>query len=601
MKKSVPSDIAMTPKWRSFWMLMKQHLPRSWQLKVAVMLALGETGFSLLIPLLTKDVIDQLSTSSFKINTAILLGILFIVQSLMSGLSLYTMSHIGQYVVSSLRTEVWRKVIRLPVSFYDRSSSGETMSRVTNDTHVIKEFITVHVIPFISGIVAILGALVLLLFMDWRMTVMMLVALPIALAILAPLGVKMFAVSRDMQNETAKFQGDLGRVLTDIRLVKASVAEPLEERQGRSRITQLFKHGLREARIMSVVSPLMMTIMLFILLLLFGYGGIRVSAGSLSAGSLVAIILYMFQIVIPITQMASFFTQFQKAIGASERIQELLMEPLEDHEEVANYLKSTNNNKLSSIKCGQSLTFQYVSFGYSPDCEIVHNVSFTAEAGQMTALVGPSGAGKTTLFSLIERFYDSTMGELLYGSIPIKTIPLQEWRKRIAYVSQESPIMEGTIRSNLTYGLEECSEAAITEAIRQANLDSFIATLPNGYETEVGERGVKLSGGQRQRLGIARAILRNPEILLLDEATAHLDSASEQSVQSALQQLMKGRTTLVIAHRLSTIRGANKLVMLEQGIVTGRGTHQELMENHALYNELVSQQLDTTASQEAQE
>jgi len=374
MNKSVTSETLTKPNWRSFWTLLKQHMPKSWQLKVAVALALGETVFSLLIPLMTKDVIDQLSTASLQMNTIIILGILFIVQSLMAGFSFYTMSHIGQYVVASLRNKVWRKVIRLPVSFYDRSSSGETMSRVTNDTYVIKDFITVHVIPFISGIVAIIGALTLLLFMDWKMTVMMLVALPIALAILAPLGVKMFAVSRDMQNETAKFQGDLGRVLTDIRLVKASVAEPLEEKQGKARITQLFQYGLREAKIMSVISPLMMTMMLIILLLLFGYGGVRVSAGTLSAGSLVAIILYLFQIVIPVTQLASFFTQFQKAIGASERVQELLIEPLEAHEEhdeiiTCNY--SADNNVLIHLTRGQSLSFQSYKFqllGRSRDC-----------------------------------------------------------------------------------------------------------------------------------------------------------------------------------------------------------------------------------------
>ena len=268
--KSIKGRMEGSPllKWKSFWQLMKQHLPRSWQLKLAILLAVLETVFSLLIPLLTRNVVDQVSISQLQMTTVILLAGLFVLQSILSGYAMYTMSSIGQHVVASLRSEIWRRVIRLPVSFYDQSSSGETMSRVTNDTHVIKDFITMHVVPFLSGLIAIVGALTLLLVMDWKMTVLMLIAVPIAILILAPLGVRMFAISRDMQNETAKFQGDLGRVLADIRLVKASGAEAVEEQQGKNRIRQLFQYGLREAKINSIVSPLMMTVMLLVLLLL---------------------------------------------------------------------------------------------------------------------------------------------------------------------------------------------------------------------------------------------------------------------------------------------------------------------------------------------
>lgn len=576
-------------KWKSFWQLMKQHLPRSWQLKLAILLAVLETVFSLLIPLLTRNVVDQVSISQLQMTTVILLAGLFVLQSILSGYAMYTMSSIGQHVVASLRSEIWCRVIRLPVSFYDQSSSGETMSRVTNDTHVIKDFITMHVVPFLSGLIAIVGALTLLLVMDWKMTVLMLIAVPIAILILAPLGVRMFAISRDMQNETAKFQGDLGRVLADIRLVKASGAEAVEEQQGKNRIRQLFQYGLREAKINSIVSPLMMTVMLLVLLLLFGYGGVRVSAGTLSAGSLVAIILYMFQIVVPMTQLASFFTQFQKAVGASERVQEILDEGLEAGQDQATVILMEKEDAGAHAR-GQDIIFEAVGFGYSQERTIIEHVSFTAEAGQMTALVGPSGAGKTTLFALIERFYDPTAGVIRYGQMSVHSFSVSAWRSKIAYVSQESPVMEGSIKYNLTYGLDEVSEEAIEESIVKANLKEVIDALPAGLATEVGERGVKLSGGQRQRIAIARAILRNPEILLLDEATAHLDSASEHAVQQALQLLMVGRTTLVIAHRLSTIRGADKLIVLEQGKVTGQGTHQQLMESHALYRELVMQQ-----------
>lgn len=585
MKNNVEADMPKaTIGVSQFFKLIAKHRPAKFLIIVAVVLGLGETLLSLLIPLLTKNLVEELSQSTIQTMTFVVLGAVFLVQTIMSGFSVYTMSYVGQYVIAGLRREVWNRVIKLPVPFFDRNNSGETMSRVTNDTNVIKDFIIGHVISFFGGIVSIIGGVILLLLIDWKLTLLMLIAVPVALLVLWPLGTKMFTVSKSMQDETALFQGDLGRVLSDIRLVKASLAEPVENRQGDKRISHLFTFGLQEARIMSIVTPLMMTVMLLILVILIGYGGVRVAQGTLTGGELVAVILYMFQIVMPFTQMASFFTQFQKAMGASERILELLNEKEEQssHEIAAAVLHEKDLH--SYIK------FEQVSFGYSEDRPLLHSLSFQVKQGQVTAFVGPSGTGKTTLFSLLERFYNPTEGVITYGGEPIASMALEDWRKRIAYVSQDSPMMQGSIRHNLTYGLEDVSEAKIREAVDQANLTTFIASLPEGYETEVGERGVKLSGGQRQRLAIARAILRNPDILLLDEATAHLDSDSEVQVQEALQGLMKARTTLVIAHRLSTIRGADQIIVLEKGEISGQGTHAELLENHELYAKLVQQQ-----------
>lgn len=603
-KQQAKEETAPTPSWGSFWKLVAKYMPKGWLLTAAVVLGLFETAFTLAIPLLTSRLVDGFSMENLTGGTIALLGAAFIAQALMSGLAIYTMSYVGQFIVSGLRRDLWRRILRLPISFFDRSASGETMSRVTNDTNIVKDFITGQVISFLSGIVAIVGSVLILLTIDWKMTLFALLAIPAAMLLLWPVGRRMYAISRDTQQEIAEFQGDLGRVLSDIRLVKASMAEPVERIQGEKRITGLFRFGLREARIQAIVSPLMMTVMLLILVALIGYGGAQVARGALTAGSLVAIILYMFQIVVPFTQLATFFTQFQKALGATERLREIMELPAEDGDGSDAIMQMAYTEKPSvdgghSIQ--QSLVFDDVSFGYSKDKPILQALNFTAEAGQTTAFVGPSGAGKTTIFSLIERFYEPTEGRLLYGSDEAVDIPIREWRSRIAYVSQESPVMAGSIRDNLTYGLSGVEDSAVEEAVRLANLSEFMASLPQGLDTQAGERGVKLSGGQRQRLAIARAILRDPDILLLDEATAHLDSASEAQVQEALDKLMQGRTTLVIAHRLSTVRGANKLIVIEGGRATGQGTHKELLASHAFYRKLVHRQFESTELSVAEE
>jgi ATP-binding cassette subfamily B protein AbcA/BmrA len=306
-----------------------------------------------------------------------------------------------------------------------------------------------------------------------------------------------------------------------------------------------------------------------------------VSSGALTAGDLVAFILYLFQIVIPMSQLSMFVTNLQKTRGATERIITTLEAAEED---------LTAGREVTDPH--QPITLEHVSFAYKAGEPVLDDVSFTIEPGRVTAIVGPSGSGKTTLFSLIERYYRPTGGTIRLGQDPIDAFSLHSWRSQIGYVSQESPIIAGTIRENICYGMEyEVSEEELRRAARMAYADHFIEEMPDQYDTQVGERGVKLSGGQRQRIAIARALLRNPRILMLDEATSSLDSKSEIEVQKALQNLMKGRTTLVIAHRLSTVMDADHIIFLEKGRITGRGTHEELFTTHAMYREFASQQL----------
>ncbi|MFJ9386907.1 ABC transporter ATP-binding protein [Peribacillus sp. NPDC101481] len=567
--------------WRQFIRLVQQTKPSKLMIGLALALSLGTTGVGLMVPLFTKNLINDFSISSLSTERITLLVLAIIVQALASGFSIYLLNRIGQSVVAGIRDQLWKKLLVLPVSYFDEYPSGETVSRMTNDTTVVKGLISEHLSNFVTGIISIVGSMIVLFVLDWKMTLLMFTAIPLSVLILMPLGKKTHKISKGMQDETASFTAVLQQVLTEIRLVKASNAEALEYQNGKKGIHKLFQFGLKEAKIQALIAPLMSFVMMALLVLILGYGGMRVSSGALTAGALVAFIMYLFQIIMPMAQLASFFTQFQKATGATERIISIL-----DSVEEEDAMKLVQN-------IGQSISVENLNYSYNNGEQVLKDISFNVEAGKVTAIVGPSGSGKTTLFSLFERFYKPQQGSISIGGENINDFTLLSWRSQIGYVSQESPIVSGTIRDNICYGIErDITDGELNQVAKMAYADQFISDLPNGYDTEVGERGMKLSGGQRQRIAIARAFLRNPKILMLDEATSSLDSKSEKVVQQALNDLMKGRTTIVIAHRLSTVVGSDQIIFLEKGKITGSGTHKELYKTHSLYREFAEQQLN---------
>ncbi|QOY35423.1 ABC transporter ATP-binding protein [Anaerobacillus isosaccharinicus] len=543
--------------------------------------SLINTLFGLTIPLLTKEMVDGFSVEAISITLIITIGVVFILKAIIQGFATYSLAYVGQKIVAKLRQMMVFKLIRLPVSYFDRKTSGESVSRVVNDTGIVKDLISQHFPQFITGIISIIGAVTILLFMDWKMTLLMLISVPITFAIMIPLGRKMRKIARGLQDETANFSGKIQQTISEIRLMKASNAEIMEERKGMHGIGNLLTFGLKESKILAVIGPLMQLVIMVVIVIIIGYGGIRVAEGTMSTGSLVAFLLYLFQIIMPITAFTMFFTQLQKAKGATERIIDILDLDAEEGQE-----------GLEMDITNQSIHVENVSFGYSEEEPVIRNVSFEVQPGSMVAFAGPSGGGKTTMFGLIERFYEPTSGQVLIGQTPIKKLTLSSWRSQIGYVSQDSPMIAGTIRENLSYGLEDTvDDARLWEVAKMAYADQFIEDFPMKLETEVGERGVKLSGGQKQRIAIARAFLRDPKILMMDEATASLDSQSEGIVQQALTRLMEGRTTFVIAHRLSTIVNADKIIFIEKGEITGIGTHKELVHSHPLYREFAEQQL----------
>ncbi|MCD2137448.1 ABC transporter ATP-binding protein [Salinicoccus halitifaciens] len=537
---------------------------------------------ALIVPLLTQSFIDGFDTEMFTAGLAAAIIGLFLISAVLDGVSYYVLAKVGQTIIQRLREMVWDKFLKLPVKYYDATKSGESVSRLVNDTAIIKNLITSHFPQVINGTLSIVGAVIILFILDWRMSLIMFVSVPISLFIILPLGRRMGRISRQLQDETAAFTGTSQETLGEIRLMKSFNGEAYERKTGRSGIKRLYDYGMKEAAINALLSPIMSTVMMFVIILIIAYGGLRVADGTMTIGTMVAFLLYLFQIIMPMTMFAMFFTEFNKALGATERIINILkMDDEPDTGELPD--KDIRFN---------SIEFEDVSFSYIEGAPVLQNISFRAEPNRKVAFVGPSGSGKSTIFSLIERYYEIDSGRILIGGEDITDIPLYDLRKNIGYVAQESAIVSGTIRDNITYGLEagDYTEEDIERAAESSYASEFIDELEMGLDTEVGERGIKLSGGQRQRIGIARAFLKDPEILMLDEATASLDSRSERFVQEALDELMKGRTVLVIAHRLSTIINSDNIFFIENGRLTGSGTHAELMRTHAMYKTFTDQQ-----------
>lgn len=565
-----------------FFLFKRLSWPYGLIIAAVIISSLGSIS-GLLIPLFTGRLVDKFSTSTINWNIVLLFAGIFIANALLSGIGIYLLSKIGEKMIYDIRSILWEHIIKLKMPFFDKNESGQLMSRLTDDTKVINEFISQKLPQLLPAVITLIGSIVMLFIMDWQMTLLTFIAIPIFMAIMIPLGRKMQKISMNTQTEIANFSGLLGRVLTEMRLVKVSNTERQELNNAHSNLREIYNLGLRQAKITAVIQPISSVIMLLMIAVILGFGAIRIATGAITAGALIAMIFYVMQLSMPLMNLSTLVTDYKKAVGASSRIFEIMQEPIEPMED----LQPIED---ISINDGE-LSFENVDFKYDIKT-ILSNVSFLIPQGeQVSAFVGPSGSGKSTIFNLIERMYDIESGDIKYGTQSIYDVPITNWRNKIGYVMQSNSMMSGTIRDNILYGINrEVSDEELVKYAKLANCHDFIMQFDDGYDTLVGERGLKLSGGQRQRIDIARSFVKNPDILLLDEATANLDSESEQKIQEALEILMEGRTTIVIAHRLSTIKKAGKIIFLDQGKVTGEGTHAELMQNHEKYHQFVTTQ-----------
>ena len=568
-------------KFSDFLRLLNQLNSRKGLFLIGLLLSLVTSATSLVVPQLTKKLVDTSNLVKFNFKMLAVLILAFLIQLGFGTVSSYLLRYFGENAVKNLREKLWQHLLRLPVNYFDNHKSGESSSRLVNDTSVIKDLIASRFPDFITGAIQLFGSIIILFIMDWKMASLMFLVVPIVVLIFMPVRRIMVQLGRKLQTATADFNADASEKLSETRLIKASNGEKFEQTTGNNFIDRIFRIGIKDAKVEAVLQPIMTTAMLVIFVGILGYGAIRIQQGTLSSGSLVAFLLYLFNIIGPVTSFATFFSQVQKAMGSTERVQEILqIKP-----EVSTAGKNIDVE-------GKELTARNLDFSYDNKKQILHNVSFTAKPNTVIAFAGPSGGGKSTIFSLIERFYQPNSGAILIGGQNIDKVNLNNWRSQIGYVSQDSAIFAGSIRDNLQYGLNrQLSDSELWHGLSLAYADKFVREFPDQLETQIGERGIKLSGGQKQRLAIARAFLRNPKILMLDEATASLDSESEEKVQQALDKLMVNRTTLVIAHRLSTIVGADQIYFIDHGRVTGHGTHKELMRKHKLYAQYVNEQM----------
>ena len=493
------------------------------------------------------------------------------------------MAHVQQSIIRDFRNRLFEKYQQLSLSFFHKQRTGQLISRVTNDVLVLNETIDLGFNRLITDSLTVILLTVFLLLLSWKLTVLAALIMPLVFGFIYIMGKKLRRYSMRTQEKMADVNSTLEETISNIRIVKAYAMEKFEIRKFFKATHDYFRSLVRMTRIRNLASPVseILIVIAGILILMFAGSRIIEGRGEMDAGDFMTFILAMFSLIKPVKNLLSIQIKLQEGMAASERIFSVIDTDVTVRE-IPDAL--TKNNFESRID------YQNVTFAYNKRINVIKDVSFEVNKGEVVALVGPSGAGKSTLFDLLPRFYDPQEGQITVDGINIKNISLDSLRGLLGIVTQETYLFNDTIRRNIAYGVDDIPEEKIISAAQAANADEFIQGFEKKYDTVVGSRGVMLSGGQRQRIAIARALLKNPQILIFDEATSALDTESELSVQGAINNLMKDRTTLVIAHRLSTIINADKILVLDKGKIVEHGDHSRLMENNGLYQRLYSMQ-----------
>jgi ATP-binding cassette subfamily B protein len=575
--------------WRRFYQLARPELPR---LILATLALIVAAGMGLVYPQAIKIIMNALAlpdrAAAQRQITQSALGLLavFAVQGLFSALRAYLFNFSGERVVAKLRRDLYAAIVRQEVGFFDEQRTGELTNRLASDTTVLQMAVTANISMLLRYTLTVLGGIAILFYTSWRLTLVMLSIVPVVVIGAVIYGRMLRALAKQVQDALARATEVAEETLSGIRTVRAFAREEQEI----GRYSGAVEASLSLARKRSQLGAIFAGVVSFAgygaVAAVLWYGGTLVLGGGMQVGDLTAFILYTLTVAFAFGAVSDLWADFMRAAGASERVFELMERTPK---------LTPGQTKLARVE--GAVAFTDVNFAYParPDVRVLQQLNLALRPGEVVAVVGPSGAGKSTLAALLSRFYDPQSGNITLDGKDLRTLESDWLREQVGVVSQEPILFATSIRENIRYGRLTATQDEIDAAAKAANAHDFILSFPEGYDTLVGERGVRLSGGQKQRVAIARALLKDPRILVLDEATSALDAESEALVQEALDRLMQGRTTLIIAHRLSTVMGADRVVVLEGGRIVESGHHSELINHDGVYRRLVEKQFASTA------
>ena len=565
---------------KNYLRLLAYIKPYKKRLAAAVVCIIMAAGANLYLPWIIKDMIDDVLMSKdmlmLNLIAAGILVVMFTRGVFYYGQS-YLVSYVGQRVIIDVRSVLFRKFQKMPLSYYDRQQTGTVMSYITNDVSAMQSAIVDNLIELVTESSILIGSLGMMIYLDWKLSLLTLMTIPLVGFAMKIFGRKLKRSSTVIQERAAEITSLLQESISAIRVVKSFVRETYEIRRFEEQNWKNFQAAMKNVKLSSLLTPTVEFLAAIAVTFIVWFGGYEVVNEVITAGELVAFLTYAVNLANPVKRLSRVYAAIQKAMAAADRVFEVM-----DLDEKITDVPGAK--PLPPIK--GEVEFKDITFSYKEGQPALQHISFKAEPGQMIALVGPSGSGKSTIANLIPRFYDVDSGTISIDGHDIRQVTADSLREQIGLVPQETMLFSTTVMENIRYGRLDATDEEVVEAARAANAEEFIKDLPEGYDTKLGERGLNLSGGQRQRLAIARAILKNPRVLILDEATSALDTESEKIVQDALDKLMVGRTSFVIAHRLSTIFNADQIFVVENGQLREHGTHEELLAAGGLYSNL---------------